>query len=230
MYDEINLIKFDPPRITSQNRCIHKLTGIDACAHPHCWTHTHVYLVGLYERDNWLHWAASGSKERENKGLRSAMVSVRSLNVSSCIITCCEDCPKNCRSLAKCLVSTYKIDFPGGSASKESACSAGDLGSIPDLPRRREWQSFQYACLESSMDEEPGGLQSMESHRVRHNAEQLTHYLPDTSSKPYQLWNSKLSSGILSRVTSQKWQHRRPQPLPPYKDKQLDSYLQMKTA
>ena len=133
MYDKINLIKFDPPRITSQNRCIHKLTGIDACAHPHCWTHTHVYLVGLYERDNWLHWAASGSKERENKGLRSAMVSVRSLNVSSCIITCCEDCPKNCRSLAKCLVSTYKIDFPGGSASKESACSAGDLGSVPGL-------------------------------------------------------------------------------------------------
>ena len=33
--------------------------------------------------------------------------------------------------------------FPGGSDSKESACNAGDLGSIPRLgrfPWRRAWQ------------------------------------------------------------------------------------------
>ena len=119
-------------------------------------THTCVPSGALWERQ--LHWVASGSKERENKGLRSAMVNVRSLNVSSCIITCFEDCPKNCRSLAKCLVSTYKIDFPGDSASKESACNAGVLGSIPGLrmampiPWRRDWQSFQYSCLENAMD------------------------------------------------------------------------------
>ena len=35
------------------------------------------------------------------------------------------------------------MDFPGGSASKESSCNAGDLGLIPGLvgkiPCRREW-------------------------------------------------------------------------------------------
>ena len=30
--------------------------------------------------------------------------------------------------------------FPGGSVGKESACNAGDLGSVPGkIPRRREW-------------------------------------------------------------------------------------------
>ena len=34
------------------------------------------------------------------------------------------------------------LDFPGDSVHKESACNAGDLGSIPGLgkiPWRREW-------------------------------------------------------------------------------------------
>ena len=30
---------------------------------------------------------------------------------------------------------TVKLGFPGGSAGKESACNAGDLGSIPGLGR-----------------------------------------------------------------------------------------------
>ena len=29
----------------------------------------------------------------------------------------------------------FYMGFPGGSASKESACNAGDLGSIPGLGR-----------------------------------------------------------------------------------------------
>ena len=37
--------------------------------------------------------------------------------------------------------SAPRQDFPGGSDSKESACNAGDLGSIPgsEDPWRREW-------------------------------------------------------------------------------------------
>ena len=45
--------------------------------------------------------------------------------------------------------------FPGGSAGKESACSAGDLGSIPGLGRSPEEGNgcpLQYAGLEDSMD------------------------------------------------------------------------------
>ena len=42
--------------------------------------------------------------------------------------------------------------FPGGSVSKESACSAGDLGSIPGLgrsPGRGHGSPLQYSCLEN---------------------------------------------------------------------------------
>ena len=31
------------------------------------------------------------------------------------------------------------IGFPGGSAGKESACNAGDLGSIPGLGRGKDY-------------------------------------------------------------------------------------------
>jgi len=45
--------------------------------------------------------------------------------------------------------------FPGGSAGKESACNAGDLGSIPGLgrsPGERNSYLLQYSGLENSMD------------------------------------------------------------------------------
>ena len=45
--------------------------------------------------------------------------------------------------------------FPGGSESKESACNAGDLGSIPWLGRSPEegnGNPLQYSCLENPMD------------------------------------------------------------------------------
>jgi len=46
-------------------------------------------------------------------------------------------------------------DFPGGSDSRESACSVGDLGSIPGLgrsPGEGNGNPFQYSCLENPMD------------------------------------------------------------------------------
>ena len=45
--------------------------------------------------------------------------------------------------------------FPGGSAGKESAYSAGDLGSIPGLgrsPGEGKGYPLQYFGLENSMD------------------------------------------------------------------------------
>ena len=47
------------------------------------------------------------------------------------------------------------MGFPGGSDSKESTCSAGDLGSIPGLgrsPGGGHGNPFQYSCLENPMD------------------------------------------------------------------------------
>ena len=45
--------------------------------------------------------------------------------------------------------------FPGGSDSKESACNAGDPGSIPRSgrsPQGGNGNPLQYLCLENPMD------------------------------------------------------------------------------
>ena len=45
--------------------------------------------------------------------------------------------------------------FPDGSDGKESACNAGDLGSIPGLGRSSgegNGNSLQYSCLGNPMD------------------------------------------------------------------------------
>ena len=59
--------------------------------------------------------------------------------------------------------------FPCRSAGKESACSAGDLGSIPGFgrsPREGNGNPLQNPCLENLMDR---GLQSMGLQRVGHD-------------------------------------------------------------
>ena len=52
-------------------------------------------------------------------------------------------------------VTVQNSSFPCGSAGKESACNAGDLGSIPGLgrsPRGGKGYPLQYSGLENSMD------------------------------------------------------------------------------
>ena len=47
------------------------------------------------------------------------------------------------------------MGFPGGSDSKESACNAGELGSVPELgrsPGEGNGYPHQYSCLENSTD------------------------------------------------------------------------------
>jgi len=63
------------------------------------------------------------------------------------------------------LCSTY-----GGSDSKESTCNAGDLGSIPGLGRFPGEGMANHSSILSwriPWAEEPGGLQSTGSQRVR---------------------------------------------------------------
>ena len=46
------------------------------------------------------------------------------------------------------------LGFPDGSNGKESACNAGDPGSVPGLgrsPREGNGNPLQYSCLENSM-------------------------------------------------------------------------------
>ena len=63
------------------------------------------------------------------------------------------------------------LGFPGGSDGKESACSAGDLGSIlgqeEPLEKGLATHSSIPACR-IPWTEEPGGLQSMRLQRVGH--------------------------------------------------------------
>ena len=54
----------------------------------------------------------------------------------------------------------------------ESSGDAGDLGSIPGLERSpggEHVNPLQYSCFKNSMEEEPGGLQSIGSLRVGHD-------------------------------------------------------------
>ena len=54
-----------------------------------------------------------------------------------------------------CVCVCVCISFPGGLAGKESACNAGDLGSIPGLgrsPGEGYGYPLQYSDLENFMD------------------------------------------------------------------------------
>ena len=49
------------------------------------------------------------------------------------------------------------LGSPGGSDNKESACNAGDAGSIPGLgesPGEGNGNPLQYSCMDNSMDRE----------------------------------------------------------------------------
>ena len=64
------------------------------------------------------------------------------------------------------VVSTLGLGFPGGSVDKESACNAGDRGSIPGSrrsPGEGNGNPLQYSGLENPMD---GGTWQATSHEV----------------------------------------------------------------
>ena len=66
----------------------------------------------------------------------------------------------------------HELGFPGGSDSKESACSAGHPGSTPGSGRSPEKEMAAHSSILAwriPWTEEPGGLQSMGPQRVRHN-------------------------------------------------------------
>ena len=59
--------------------------------------------------------------------------------------------------------SPSKRGFPGGSDGKESACSKGDLGSVPELgksPGEGQGNPLQHSCLEN-----PHGQRSLAGYK-----------------------------------------------------------------
>ena len=83
---------------------------------------------------------------------------------------------------------------PGGSDGKESACDAGDLGSIPGLGRssgKRNGYTFRYSCLEN-----PHGQRSLAGYspwgcQESDTTEQLTLSLLD--GEAWKTWTPRIS-------------------------------------
>ena len=74
--------------------------------------------------------------------------------------------------------NTWQImnGFPGGSEVEESACNAGDLGSIPGSgrsPGEGNGNPLQYSCLENPMD---GGACRAAVHGVAKSRTQLSDF------------------------------------------------------
>ena len=64
------------------------------------------------------------------------------------------------------------MGFPGGSEGKESACNVGDRGLIPWSGRSPAKEMATHSSIlawKIPRTEEPGGLQSVELQRVRHD-------------------------------------------------------------
>ena len=76
-----------------------------------------------------------------------------------------------------CTVGINYQGFSSGSDGKESACSAGNPGSVLGKRSERSERSLgegngnplQCSCLKNCMDRGPGGLQFMGSQKVRHD-------------------------------------------------------------
>ena len=64
---------------------------------------------------------------------------------------------------------SVNLGSPGGSDGKESACNAGDQGSIPGSgrsPGEGNGYPLQYSCLENSMHRRAWGLQRVRTERL----------------------------------------------------------------
>ena len=69
--------------------------------------------------------------------------------------------------------------FPGSSDGKESACNAGDLGSIPGLGRslgEGKGNPLQYTCLENPCGQRSLGGYSLWGRKELDMTEQLSTY------------------------------------------------------
>ena len=75
-----------------------------------------------------------------------------------------------------CVVLGAIKGFPGGSDSKESACSVGDWGSIPGSrrsPGEGNGNPLQYSCLKNPMD---GGVWQATVHGVKKSQTRLSNF------------------------------------------------------
>ena len=85
-------------------------------------------------------------------------------------------------------------DFPGGSDGKESACSAGDWGSIPGsgrFPSEGNGYPLQYSCLGNPMDKGDWWAYNPWSPKESDMTETLTLFIVNNYRKSTQCPNCK---------------------------------------
>ena len=104
-------------------------------------------------------WIAARQASLSITNSRSSLglTSIESVMPSSHLILCCPLLllPPIPLSAVEKKLSLYSLGFPGASADKESAYSAGDQGSVPGSgrsPGEENGYPLQYSCLENSMD------------------------------------------------------------------------------
>ena len=77
------------------------------------------------------------------------------------------------KEVERCIISSaFPPGFPGGSDGKKSTYSARDLDLTPQSGRSLEEEMATHSSILAwriPWTEEPGGIQSMESQRVRHD-------------------------------------------------------------
>ena len=89
----------------------------------------------------------------EKGALRTGYFSSLLCNPSTFVFLPAEGHDLSSRVSVKCECSD--LDFPSGSDFKESACDAGDLGSVPGLgksPGGGNGNPLQYSCLENPVE------------------------------------------------------------------------------
>ena len=113
----------------------------------------------------------------------------------------CSGSNPNAHYFASVLRWWWLSEGPGGSYSKESACNAEDLRSIPRLgrsPGEGDGNPLQYSCLENSMDR--GAWQAI-VHGVAKSQTQLSNYLQ--VQRPPDRWRRFLFRSRRATIESQ---------------------------
>ena len=98
--------------------------------------------------------------------------------------------------------------FPGGSDDKESACSAGDLGSIPELgrsPAGEHGNPLQYSCLENPRGQRSLAGYSPWGHKEPDTTERLSMCVFLRSQGSDSMWLSGHMQAWLNK-TSEMWE------------------------
>ena len=91
-----------------------------------------------------------------------------------------QETPVQSRGEGNGLPTLVFLDFPGGSDSKESACNAEDLGSIPELgrlPGGGHGNPLQYSSLENPHGQRSLSGYSLWGHKESNMTERLSTYI-----------------------------------------------------